>query len=529
MTENAPSSPPLRRKAYSYLRFSTPEQLKGDSRRRQATLAQQYAESHGLELDDGLTFHDLGVSGFRGKNVEKGRLGEFLEAVRTGLVPAGSVLLVEQLDRISRLPPRIALRTLEDICDAGVSVVTLNDGREYTSDSLNRDPMDLLVSILTFMRANEESETKAKRLAQAWEGKRLAIGSRPLTAIMPAWLMLNREAGTIEVISDRAEAVRRIFAMTLQGLGKHKIAETFNQEGLPVWGRGRHWHRTYIDKILNNDAVVGMFRPHRVQYEGGKKLRIPLEPVEGYFPPVIDRGTWASVQALQGNLGGVPRGRQAAAPITNILARLAVCPKCGATMTRVQKGRKSLPSFVCTAAKVRAGCVYKSVRYSAVEERLLRVLPDSIRDREGLKEVEGLEARIHELEDAIYACQRDIEELVDLLLDARSQALVDRLAALESELPAMQMELQLHKDHREVMMGPLVGSRIGRALSALRPAEGAELDRKEINLALRALFSRAVINWPEGTIDLEWQLGGTCRVHYAWTGGPWPPLNEKEA
>lgn len=73
-------------KAYSYLRFSTPEQLKGDSFRRQTSMAEAYAAENNLDLDDKLTFHDLGVSGFRGKNVKAGKLAEFLEAVRTGLI-----------------------------------------------------------------------------------------------------------------------------------------------------------------------------------------------------------------------------------------------------------------------------------------------------------------------------------------------------------------------------------------------------------------------------------------------------------
>ncbi|GHE69011.1 hypothetical protein GCM10019059_30840 [Camelimonas fluminis] len=96
-----------RPKAYSYLRFSTPEQAKGDSFRRQTALAQEYAVRHGLELAD-LTFHDLGVSAFRGANAETGRLGDFKRAVEDELVQPGSYLLVESLDRVSRQAARKA-------------------------------------------------------------------------------------------------------------------------------------------------------------------------------------------------------------------------------------------------------------------------------------------------------------------------------------------------------------------------------------------------------------------------------------
>ena len=64
-----------RPKAYSYIRFSTPEQAKGDSLPRQTAAARRYAISHGLELDESLTFRDLGVSAHHGRNAEVGALG----------------------------------------------------------------------------------------------------------------------------------------------------------------------------------------------------------------------------------------------------------------------------------------------------------------------------------------------------------------------------------------------------------------------------------------------------------------------
>jgi len=45
--------------AYSYIRFSTPDQMQGDSERRQLALAQAYCKKKGLELDDRLTLRDL--------------------------------------------------------------------------------------------------------------------------------------------------------------------------------------------------------------------------------------------------------------------------------------------------------------------------------------------------------------------------------------------------------------------------------------------------------------------------------------
>ena len=72
--------------AYSYVRMSTDAQLKGDSLRRQVELSRRYAEEYGLELVDEDAFRDIGVSAFKGANVESGALGRFLRAVDQGTV-----------------------------------------------------------------------------------------------------------------------------------------------------------------------------------------------------------------------------------------------------------------------------------------------------------------------------------------------------------------------------------------------------------------------------------------------------------
>jgi DNA invertase Pin-like site-specific DNA recombinase len=78
-----------RPRAYSYIRMSTPEQLKGHSKRRQLEKSIEYARAHDLEFADESQIEDIGVSAFRGANVKYGALGQFIEAVETGRVPAG--------------------------------------------------------------------------------------------------------------------------------------------------------------------------------------------------------------------------------------------------------------------------------------------------------------------------------------------------------------------------------------------------------------------------------------------------------
>lgn len=524
MPDSLVETPKSRPRAYSYLRFSTPEQMGGDSVRRQSTLAADYARRHELDLDEKLTFQDLGVSAFRSHNSNVGRLADFLEAVSVGQVPPGSFLLVESLDRISRDHAFDAQHTLSTMIMRGVTVVTLLDERMYSREALQKDPMGMMYSIMGFMRANEESAVKSRRLKHAWHAKRATVASRPLTSLVPAWLQLDHQTQKIVPIQTRAAVVRRIFDMCIAGIGQQTIASTLNSEGIEPWGTGNRkgvrWHRSYIAKTLTNPAVIGIMTPHEIEYRDGKKVRVPLAPVIDYFPAVVPHAIWTEAQALL-DTKGAPRGRQAAAPLSNILARLATCPRCGKKMTRVQKGSRSLPSLVCSAAKVRAGCEYKSVRYETIERRLALVLPIAIRDRDGIEESEELAEKIAELEDVIHACREEIETIVNELLSGPSPALSERLRKQEALLPDMQSLLAQLQDHRDMMSGNVVSSRIERAIRALQAGEDGNMDRVEVNLALRGLFKKAIINWPEGTIDLEWHVGGVCRVKYGWTGGAW--------
>ena len=126
--------------AYSYVRFSTPEQAKGDSTRRQVSAAVEYCEKNGLHLDETLQIADRGISAFRGKNAKSGGLSRFLDACRSGEVKTGSVLIVESLDRISRDQILPALGVLTEILNLGIVLVTLKDGKTYTAGSVNASP-----------------------------------------------------------------------------------------------------------------------------------------------------------------------------------------------------------------------------------------------------------------------------------------------------------------------------------------------------------------------------------------------------
>lgn len=441
-----------RAKAYSYLRFSTPDQLKGDSFRRQTEAANRYAERNGLDIDTELTFRDLGVSAFRGKNAVEGALGAFIAAVDSGTVKPGSYLLIESLDRLSRDRIMPALNRFSDLLGKGINVVTLSDGQVYTADSLN-NLTGLLVPLVTMARANEESEIKSKRLRAAWKNKKAeaASGHHVVTSKVPAWLRVTDKR--FEIIPERATIVRRIFAMALRGYGKASIARSLNDDGVPTFGSSDGWHASYIQKILRNPAVIGTYQPMRNVYEDGKKQRVPDgEPIEGYFPAIVMESDFYRVKHSKPGPSG-----KGTAPPRNVLSGLAVCGKCGGAMHYVNKGQppKGASYLACDNARRKKTCEAKSVRYDTVLTQVLDIIknfrdiePDASAVAERNIEIDALGGKIQEIENVI-------ETAVDALLRVPSETLERRLNILESqltELKAKRDELReksiANEDHR---------------------------------------------------------------------------------
>ena len=95
------------------------------------------------------------------------------------------------LDRISRNSILEAQSLFGLIIGAGITLVMLLDKREYSRESITASPTDLLIiSIVIMMRGNEESTTKSRRVADAYEQKRkdaaTGTATKPFNA-PPAW------------------------------------------------------------------------------------------------------------------------------------------------------------------------------------------------------------------------------------------------------------------------------------------------------------------------------------------------------
>jgi len=426
--------------AYSYVRFSTPEQALGHSYIRQIEKARNYAARNNLILNE--DFRDEGVSAFRGKNRDEGSaLGRFVDRVKAGEIPPGSYLLVESLDRLSREEVADALEFFLTLMRYGLTVVTIGDSeRAYSRESLRGDNTQLLSSILVMIRAHEESATKSDRVGRAWAAKRERArkSGQAMTARCPAWIKLvgGPKTGKYELVEERAAMIRGWVDKTISGIGRRSIAREMNLQGLPTWGHGEMWHDSYIQKVLGNPAIYGVGIPLGKLAGGSDPAP---EPIPGYFPAVVDEETFRKAQAASAERGS-GRGRTGARR-QNLLRGIAKCARCGSSMVFIDKGaRSSGPVLKCGRAHQGAGCEQRTpYRYMFIEVGVIQGL--------GAKRADlttNAASVRRRAEDALAAATATRDEakaqhgiLIDLALK-RVSIPIDRMTRSSDELDAME-------------------------------------------------------------------------------------------
>ncbi|VTR94239.1 site-specific recombinase : Site-specific recombinase OS=Rhizobium fredii (strain HH103) GN=SFHH103_03916 PE=4 SV=1: Resolvase: Recombinase [Gemmata massiliana] len=287
-SKSAPSELPV---AYSYIRFSTPDQGAGDSIRRQESLRDDWCARNGVRLVE--TLRDYGISAFKGRHRadDRAALGRFLSLVKAGTVKPGSYLVVEQFDRLSREQIRPALTLLLNLIEAGVRVVQLMPVEKVYGEDV--EPMALMMAIMELSRGHSESMAKSGRGGLAWANKRKQATQKVLTRIVPAWCKIAGEKIVLD--EPKAEVVRRIYNMALGGRGVPTIAKTLNIERVaPLSGRSKRWAQSSISYILCNRAVIGEYQPHT--HHGRERREPDGPPVTGYYPAVLTEEMFNAVR-----------------------------------------------------------------------------------------------------------------------------------------------------------------------------------------------------------------------------------------
>jgi DNA invertase Pin-like site-specific DNA recombinase len=433
---------------YSYLRFSHPDQGKGDTLRRQTKLREDWLARNGVKLDTSLTLEDKGVSAYNGDhrdNPDRHALATFLHLVKQGRIPRGSYLIVESLDRLSREDIIPALSLVLNLIQAEIRIVQLLPA-EVIYDSRS-NPMHLMMAIMELSRGHSESVMKSERVGGAWrEKKRRAAAERlPVTKRCPAWLRLRN--GQWEVLEFAAEIIRnKIYRWAIDGYGEGSITKRLNAEKVPTIGKKNWWSKSSVAKLLSNPAVIGVYQPFKGR---GKNRRPDGDAIPDYFPAIISQEEWDAARGALENRK--QKGGRVSAQHINVFANLLRDARDQGSMHQKNSGEgnggRTLVSY--RAAQGVIGSRYVSFPFVVFERAILSCLRE-IDPREILPhnseadktlvlsgKLAQLEARIAKLRSKLRT-DPDIDALVEVIreLETERKTVVQDLAHARQEAAA---------------------------------------------------------------------------------------------
>ncbi len=396
-----------------YPRVSTEDQSRfGHSLDEQEERLQKLCEFKGYKIYK--VYREEGVSA---KNTNRPKFQEMIEDMKNGKI---NKIIVYKLDRLTR-----SIRDLETICtmleDYNCSLESVAE--EINTETANGKFFIRMLTILAQLEIERTSErTKFGLIGAAKKGH--LSGKPPLG--------FTKEKDSKELIIDevKADVVRRIFKLYLDGSSVCSICKLFNEEEV----LNRKWATTTVDKILSNQLYIG-------NMEFGKRTNGDNQIFEDVVPAIIDKTTFECVQKRkEKNLKNFHR------KIVYIFMQKIRCPKCNKIMggsSSTSRDKTKHTYYKCANCNTR-------INEKKIEKYLMKFLNDMLdfflivdnsfkptlnQDTENeIKKYKTIESDLQEKSDRIK------KAFIDGLLEPTT---------LSSELKEIESELEMAKNKIE--------------------------------------------------------------------------------
>ena len=266
-------------------------------------------------------YADEGLSGTSMKN--RSELQHLIHDCEQGKIDR---IITKSVSRFARNTHDL-LQTIRLLKSLGVTVFFEEQGIDTAK--LNSE------MFLTFpgIVAQQESESISGNMRWSYK-KRMETGE--FNTCSPAY-GFDLVDGKLIINENEAAVIRRIFDMYLQGIGKERIADILNEEGVPKKRDTKRWNQRMISYILVNerymgDALLQKFYtteslPFKKRPNKGEKAKYYVEDAG---PAIISKEMFEAAKALSQKRACLT-GHNANHSLTQKL----FCPKCNRAFRRL--------------------------------------------------------------------------------------------------------------------------------------------------------------------------------------------------
>ena len=446
-----------------YERLSRDDDQQGESNSiaNQKKLLESYAAQH--DFPNPVHFTDDGISGTR---FDRPGFMALMKEVEAGNV---EYLCLKDMSRMGRDYLKVG-QIMEILRQKGVRLIAVNDGVDSARGDDDFTPFRNIMN--EFYCRDTSRKIRSTFQAKGKSGKHL-------TGTVIYGYLWNETRDKWLVDPEAAEVVKRIYQMTIDGLGPYQIAKKLSEEQVLIpsaylaqHGEGVNKNKTFKDiygwgsstvvEILKKREYLG----HTVNFKTRKHYKDKKSHYvsedewtvfENTHEAIIDQQTFDLVQKIRSNVRRYPNGWGETAPLTGLL----YCADCGGKMYvhRTNNGKR-ISQYTCSQySKVPVGVLCKTqhrINESVVLE-LISVLLKAI-----------AEYARHDRAEFI----RVVQEAQDSQQTAEVRKKKTRLATAKNRLK--ELEVLLCKIYEDNILGKLPDSRYA-TLDAQYGKEQAEL------------------------------------------------------
>ncbi len=443
---------PVAKLAYSYRRYSSTGQRDGSSLERQLEMAVAVCSEKSWTLID--LPPDEGMSGYKGINKIKGALGAFLNKVKAGQIPKGSVIIFEKMDRFSRQDIDLVIPDFLSLLQNGVEIYSCVDRTHYTLADIRRNPMMLNYAVMGMAMANDYSKSLGDRITRSVD-IRLAKCSQGLKMDLgpwnPRWVDFSgehKQPGSF-ALNKHAATIQRMVREYLAGQSMYSIAKGLIRDDVPTLAGGK-WAQGTVGHLLGNATLIG-------------DVKIKGTVLKGYYPPVITTAEYTRLQAKL-NENKARRGGSAHSDyVANLFRNRCKCFHCGGTITTIKVSGCNHHLYTCKTKRLGKCKSDWSIRVSDIERdfflHYLQQAPSEL-----------LTKNTAEHSDKVAAVQSEIAEYDAEVAKITELTATLPIAELKTKLTVLENKRQLKKAELDQLNTSMISSQ--RAPKALLDIKG---------------------------------------------------------